>query len=298
MRRGLILLAASLSVLGLICVALFQLGPGQRLVLEHFARGTPKTTIDAHRALIGPAIDVAPPPDVPQPAAGHPAVILFHGCAKQDRALMAQWIAVAHEESYLAATVDSFSPRGIDHRTAEREVCVGGRLIAQERAGDVLAAAQILAQDDRIDPKRIVLQGWSHGAWSIMDLMTMDLERRRPSSIGPGEIDPPDIAGLVLFYPYCGVGAWSRLDDWAIRPKTLAFVSGADRLVPKKACPPIFERLAKRGADVDFVVYENARHQFDDATLPPDEIEKYDAETHADAIARYRSFLREIRDRG
>lgn len=77
-----------------------------------------------------------------------------------------------------------------------------------------------------VDASRIVLAGWSHGGWAIMDLMTMGWEQ--PGEAGLADPDPTPLKGLrglFLAYPYGGFGALSRR-----RP-------GCGRRPPWRCCP-------------------------------------------------------------
>ena len=79
----------------------------------------------------------------------------------------------------------------------------------------MLAAAWGAAAELDCDPARLVLAGWSHGAWAIMDLATMPLER--PGEAGLADPSPEPLAGLqglFLGYPYGGVTALSRTRPW------------------------------------------------------------------------------------
>lgn len=283
--------------LGLAALALFAAGAyGQReqLTLGWLAAQTPRTTLEAREALIGPAMTLHPPADIPPP---WPAVIQFHGCAGMRADFMQQWAEAANRRGWLAVVVDSTGPRGIDRDRALASVCAGKELIGQERAGDVLAAYDIVRARPDVDASKIVLAGWSHGAWSVMDLIAMTPPRRLPAGVAREGVKPPDIAGAILVYPYCGLGAWTRLDGWRKPVPALALVAGADTVVDPAACPKVFEQLKEDGADIDLVIYPGADHVFDDPFLAPKDRHMYDAEAHADATRRYETFLAEIAGR-
>lgn len=266
----------------------------ERLALAFLASQAPKTSLEERAALLAPYIAYHPPADVPPP---WPAVILMHGCAGMRADFMGQWAEAANRAGYLAVVVDSAGPRGIDRARALERVCSGRELIGQERAGDALAAYEIARRRADVDAARIVLAGWSHGAWSAMDLIAMTPPRRLPAGLARDGVETPALAGAVLVYPYCGQGSWTRLDGWRNAPPALAFVAGRDTIVDPAQCPPVFERLIAHGADIDLVIYPDADHVFDDPFLPADYAHMYDAKTHADATRRFEAFLAKIAGR-
>ena len=261
------------------------------LMLSFLAARTAPSSLEARAALIAPAMRFIPPEGAAPP---YPAVIQFHGCAGYRADFMEAWAEAANRQGYLAVLVDSSGPRGLDRAQSLAQVCAGKALIGQERAGDVLAAYEIVRQRSDVDPSRIVLAGWSHGAWSVMDLIALEGTRRLPAGLS-GPAPPLEIAGAILVYPYCGRGSWTRLEGWRAPVASLALLAGKDTVVDPAECPALFRRLAEDGAEIDMVVYPEADHVFDDPFLAPADIHMYDAEDHRDAVARYEGFLEKIR---
>jgi dienelactone hydrolase len=274
-----LLAVAALAAGGLVGVWLNR----ERLMLIMLAAHVEQTMLAERAALIEPHMQFLPPAGPPP----YPAVLQFHGCGGMRQSFMARWADVAREAGYMAVIVDSYAPRGITAERALSSVCAGKELIGQERAGDALAALDIVRKRSDVDPSRLVLAGWSHGAWSAMDLLA-----RAPA--GVKDPDRPRVAGAILFYPYCGRGAWSRLADWRRPPQTLAFIPTSDTIVAADECLDVLERLKSRGAPIDIRAYEGVDHAFDDPDHPPEWIRFYNAEAHADAVRRYRDFLRTI----
>lgn len=266
----------------------------ERLYLSWLGAKLEKRSIAEQQTLLEPFLHVFTPEGV---AAPYPVVIQFHGCAGYRNDFMAQWAKVANDAGFLVVAVDSAGPRGIDPETALSSVCTGKMLVGQERAGDVAAAIALVAGRADVDPSRIVVAGWSHGAWSVMDEIALASAGHAPPSID-GAAAPVDLAGVALFYPYCGEGAWSRLKRWRTSAQTIAFVAGEDTIVDGPQCKTLFERIAAEGSLIDVVYYDKADHVFDDATLIGGDYEYfYDAAAHKDAAARYGAFLRSLRDR-
>jgi dienelactone hydrolase len=230
----------------------------------------------------------------PEGAGPFPVVLQLHGCAGIRAPFQQQWAAVANKAGYAAVIIDSNGARGMDRAAGLEKVCGGKTLLGQERAGDIAAVLEIIKQDQRIDSSKIVLAGWSHGAWTVMDYLTMDLAAKAP----PGFVRPltnvPDVEAAVLFYPYCGVGARSRFAAWTQHPKTLALIAGADEVVDASQCINYFEKRERAGDSLEMVIYPDANHVFDDPFLEPDYIHWYKEEYFADAKTRYEAFLKAL----
>ncbi len=285
-RRGLIVAAA--AVAGLAALAFLQ---REALVLTALALSTEKRSLDEQIALLAPGITVF------RPAAGagpFPVIVQFHGCSGYRTDWMKRWSQIATEAGFIAVAVDSNGVRGIDRELALKTVCAGKRLIGQERAGDVAAAIEVAKAQDGADASRIVLAGWSHGAWSVMDHLALEGAGMGPASL-KARPAPTAVAGAVLFYPYCGEGTWSRLRAWAQAPATLMFVAGRDSVVSPAECRDAAKKLEREGVAIDLVDYPGADHAFDDATLLGGPYAYfYDEASAKDSEARVSAFLTAI----
>ena len=175
---------------------------------------------------------------------------------------MDQWAAVVNKAGYMAVIVDSHTPRDIDRTEALARVCQGEILIGQERAGDILAAYQIVRERPDVDQGNIILAGWSHGAWSIMDFLTMNLKGERPAQISDRHKGIEAPSGSILFYPYCGEGSRSRFDNWRGDGTTLAFIAGKDTIVNAEDCVDVFSKLERRGETIDLALLPRRRTCF------------------------------------
>ncbi len=129
-----------------------------------------------------------------------------------------------------------------------------------------------------------------------MDYLAFNAREANPPSIS-GEAAPVDPAGVILFYPYCGEGSWSRFTRWKTTSPVLAFVAGKDTVVDAAACTAQFEKISREGANSEVIYYPGADHVFDDAGLAGGEYAHYYSPSDAaDAAARYRRFIGLIRD--
>ena len=274
-----------------IMLALFACGASsdaERARLEDLAGHTQKRTLAEQEKLVRPYTHVFKPETGAPP---YPAVIQFHGCAGYRDDTMKRWAKIANDEGFIVFAVDSNGARGFDYKKSLSSVCNGKALIGQERAGDVAAALEIARGRKDVDPSRIIVAGWSHGAWSIMDFIALASAGRNPASIA-GEAAPIRPVGAALFYPYCGPGSWSRLQPWDKHERAIAFIAGEDTIVNGPECRARFEKIAAAGSSVEIAYYPDADHGFDDPG--PDGAKKAYVESRAaaeDAATRYRAFL-------
>lgn len=262
----------------------------ESLYLAYLAGQIPTVSLADHQDFLEPHIEITKPETG---AATYPVVIMFHGCAGFRPVFKDQWTKQITEAGYMAVAVDSLTPRGINYETSLTTVCHGTQLIGQERAGDVLAAYDLIRKRTDIDQTNIILAGWSHGAWSVMDFLTMDMARRRPAQFSANVADIPKPTAAILFYPYCGEGSRSRFANWQNPPRTLAFVAGSDSIVDGDLCLDLIASLNKRGQKIDLKYYQDAEHAFDNSALEFDFPELYNEEYAIDATKHVRKFLDE-----
>lgn len=283
-----------LAGLAVVLTALFAGAWANReyLVLSALGARTEKRTLAEQQALIAPYTQEFAPASGEPP---FPAVVQFHGCAGYRADFMQQWAKIATDAGFLVLTVDSNRARGLDRDDSLASVCSGKKLIGQERAGDVAAALSLAAARTEVDPGRIVAAGWSHGAWSLMDYIALAGAAPPSLSQKANWVDP---AGLILFYPYCGEGSWSRFRRWRTRAEIIAFIAGRDTIVDGGECRKVLEKIARQGATADLIYYPDADHAFDDAGLLGGDYAHFFGESEAsDAAARYRAFLDKIKER-
>ena len=275
-------------------IALMALGYGylnREPILLNLASSKVETVaLSDHEAFIAPHIKAYQPEGITPP---YPTFVLFHGCAGITWPFLEDWARVATEVGYQALIVDSHAPRGISRDEARETVCKGTQLIGQERAGDILAAYRLISNRSDVDKENIVLSGWSHGAWTIMDFLTMNMKSNRPAQIAEKLDEPPAPDSIVLFYPYCGEGARSRFAKWVNDPPALAFIAGKDSIVSPEQCLDVFTSLRKRGETITHHYYPDADHVFDNAHQP-DQWKFYYNEGYAkDSIEKVKAFLLE-----
>ncbi|HVE89147.1 MAG TPA: dienelactone hydrolase family protein [Burkholderiaceae bacterium] len=182
-----------------------------------------------------------------------PAIIALHGCSGlynnrgrfDDRyTFYAQrWNAAG----WHVVAPDSLSSRGqgslCAQTAAERTIKVA------HRRDDVLrAAAWLMARDD-VDPQRIAVVGWSHGASTALEVVDRSLWRQPP-------------AAIVTYYPGCG--GWKRRALVEPAAPVLMLLGEADDWTPAAPCKELAERFQSRQPDTVAVhVFADGHHGFD-----------------------------------
>ncbi|HWE46489.1 MAG TPA: dienelactone hydrolase family protein [Caulobacteraceae bacterium] len=236
-------------------------------------------------ARLGPKMEVYGPKDsVPRPA-----VVLFHGCGGL-RDHIRHYAEAAASQGYRAFVIDSFAPRGWTRAFGLMFVCTGLQFQGAERAGDVLASCWGIDRRPDVDSSKIVLAGWSHGSWSIMDLMTMPL-----TAYGEAYLEDPSpaplagVQGLFLSYPYGGFGALSRTRPWVRSPRTLGIIALQDHVTAAGDADRIYQPAIKSGAEVEIWRVQGT-HAFDEEHASAG-IMRYDKALTEQAHEKFKGFL-------
>lgn len=180
-----------------------------------------------------------------------PTVLMLHGCggmldrsgSKPSSRIVdyARWL---NAQGWQALALDSFSARG------ERELCTqknGQRRVTQaQRRQDVLGALQHLGQHPQVDPRRVVLLGWSHGGGTVLAATN-----RRYADVARAPLIP---RLAVAFYPGC---ANERQRGYQPSTDVLLLLGLADDWTPAALCQDL------QGPRVQVHVWEGAHHGFD-----------------------------------
>jgi dienelactone hydrolase len=196
----------------------------------------PTNAAEAYRVL-------APLADSPKPA-----VLLVPGCSGfvsrngynlyEDRAQELQ------AAGYFVVFVDYLGRRHLPH-------CAGGRDVSHVEVGsDILNAAQWIKQQPGVAGQVFAI-GWSFGGGGLLAAV-----EAMPA------VGSPLIAKAAFYYPVC-----SRAKRWLSSEITgLMLLGGADEVALPKLCDVVI-RGAPPGS-VRIIVYPNARHAFDNKSLP------------------------------
>ena len=243
-------------------------------------------TLSQRWSMLEPAVTVVGPDD-DRP---RPAVILFHGCGGL-RGHLPKYAAAAKAAGWRAVIVDSYAPRGWSSQFAMATVCTGLLLQGWQRAGDVLAALYGVSLRADVDPSKVVLAGWSHGGWGIMEAMSSERTAGLLGLADPGGVPLDGVIGTWLAYPYVGVGALNRMRPWRHCPKTVAVISRTDHLTTVRNAERVHDMVRNCGAEVETWIAEGS-HAFDEpmAAGPM----RYHPDLAAEAERRFVALLNDV----
>lgn len=231
--------------------------PGKAEAVQH------QRSVADHAAWLEPHVDIRLPAGADGPV---PAALLFHGCGGR-RGLQDEYAAALNAAGYAAVIVDSLAPRGIGRAAAMTQVCTAMRLRGQARAADIFAAINLARRTSGIDPDRLLLTGWSHGGWALLDALTYAAEGRPPPGLsGSARLD--GVAGLLLLYPYCSFPARSRTHSIAAGIPVDAVLAGRDLVASTADCRHILDRAAAAGVTVNWEMWPGQTHAFDEPGNP------------------------------
>ena len=126
-----------------------------------------------------------------------PGVILLHGCSGPTPSHEADWAHFYAERGVVTLAVDSLGPRQLDWE----RVCNLETLTGRERAADILAALEHARSLAFVDPERLALTGFSHGAWTIWEFLLLASNRTPPLGLEAWpEGGAEGVSAAFLFY--------------------------------------------------------------------------------------------------
>jgi len=225
-------------------------------------------------------IDVRMPENADNPV---PAVVMLSGCGGV-RAVQDIYAGAANAAGWAAMIVDSHAARGLDGIQARLLVCTGAVMRGGARAQDVFTALQAVREDSRLDSRRVVLAGWSHGGWTILDAMAA-------AEDGAGALDP--VAGAFLLYPYCGFPVRARNAPLGDPFPVTAVLAGRDSVANPQDCEALFEERRSEGSRISVQFEPALTHAFDAPDQPWDPRMEYDEDGARRALAAFSAFLEE-----
>ncbi len=276
-RRLAIRLAAAAGALALLCGCVTAQAPDKRTDL-----------LRGHVRLLEP--------EAPGPA---PLVIFNTGCGGligttgMPKQIMPRYAVAATRAGAYAVIVDSFSARDLDFDGSRTLVCSGVRLRPGVRGADALAAESLAKERWGDSITGVILAGWSHGGWVVLEMLADGPDARR---IGDMRIerryDALDPQAVVLFYPYCGRFNQSRRKTWAFHGPMLLVTAEIDEVGPREACLEIIERARGGLDDVETLHFEGATHAFDELDQTRESSFVYDPELAQQAEDAFTAFIR------
>ena len=211
------------------------------------------TTMSDHEFLIGQKagkpVTIAGELRLPKPGTDRlPAVVFVHGSGGIGGNVddWAQWL---NSIGFATFMFDGFSGRGITNTIEDMSQLGRLNLII-----DAYRALDLLARHPRIDPRTIVMMGFSRGGQATL-YASMRRFQRMHGSTGAS------FAAYIPFYPDC-MTTFVGDEDLADKPVRI-FHGTADNWDPVANCRSYVERLRKAGKDVQLTEYAGAAHTFD-----------------------------------
>ena len=194
---------------------------------------------------------------MPRPDGGvGPAVVALHGCSGLfERTGTAfdprypDYVARLHRAGYHVLLPDSFGSRRKGSICAEP---YGKRSVSVEtRRGDAIVAVDWLSKHPEVDPRRIVLLGWSNGATTALSAL---------NAAGPAYAR--NVAAAIVFYPGCS--AFLK-QSFRLQAPVLMLLGEKDDWTPPARCTEFADRLraAQPELDLDVHLYSDSHHGFD-----------------------------------
>jgi len=226
---------------------------------------------------------------LPENASGPvPTAILFHGCGGP-RAMQDDYAAALNEAGYGAMIVDSMTPRQIGRTASMTQVCTAMRLWGQERASDVFASVALARDMPGVDSDRLILVGWSHGGWALLDALSYVADDQAPTGLS-GPVDLSGVQTAVLMYPYCSLPSRSRRHAITAGIAIDAVLAGRDMVASTADCRHTLDLASRAGAGVNYDIWPTVTHAFDEAGNPDPRMQ-YDADAARAAHQRVIAIL-------
>ena len=184
-----------------------------------------------------------------------PAVVLLHGSGGILPMRELTYAPQLARMGVAALVVDSFGARR-DRGTEFIERILN---ITETMAlADAYSGLGFLAAHPEIDPRRVVLTGFSYGAMATMYALYAQVADK---------LAPPGLrfAGHVAFYGPC----IARFEDSRTTgAPLLMLIGGKDEIVDQRRCAEVAADLRSGGSRVETIVYPDAVHQWDGAFAP------------------------------
>lgn len=188
-----------------------------------------------------------------------PALVVVHTCGGL-RAEIRDWTKVALERGYVVFVIDSLSPRGVSALNG----CNPATWVPPSRgAKDAFQAREHLRKFAFVDQDRVALIGFSWGAMVGLYVSSSAIASQLSSS---------RYGAVVAFYPICyfpGAGQFQAV-EWLhadIDRPLLVLMGDQDNEAPPAGCVPRLEKLAQKGAPVEWHLFPATTHCWDCSSL-------------------------------
>mgnify|MGYP002136152542 FL=1 len=139
----------------------------------------------------------------------------------------------------------------------------------------------------------MIVAGWSHGGWTVMELLSAG---PKANNIGgfrieaPARVLTPD--AVALYYPYCGLFNSTGRSRWSFKGPLLFVLPGHAEDSTSGECIDEVKR-ARGGLDgVDIEGFPKNTHAFDEEDQIPGSEFTYDPEATKRALQLFENFVR------
>ena len=219
-----------------------------------------------------------------------PAVLLLHTCAAVDfdPQQMRYWVSHALEKGYVAFVVDSWGQRGISQGT-----CFGvppGFAPIPVRVRDAYEALRHLGKFDFVDTSRVAAMGFSMGGRVAHLLASKEIAAR---------FSKQRFAATVAVYGQCfsrEFGMTFLLPD--SDAPLLSLLGELDEDGDPRECLPRLQKLKESGAPVEWHVFPNTGHAWDQTKFsPPQRVRQIGSSPEGVLFAHDAKVADESRDR-
>lgn len=191
---------------------------------------------------------------LPSGTARIPAVVLIHGSGGVGANVDA-WAHALNSMGIAALILDTFTGRGISQTITDQSQLSSFSMIV-----DAYKGLELLFRHPRIDPERIAVMGFSKGGVASLYSSMKRFQRLWGT---PGI----EFAAYISFYTRCDA---PLLEDEIVSDRPIRLFHGSvDDYVPVEPNRCYVDRLKCAGKDVQLIVYEGARHAFDNPLYPP-----------------------------
>lgn len=209
--------------------------------------------------LVGSGAILLERPTAKSSSSKFPLVILAHGCSGIME-VEPTYAKTALQNGWAVLTLNSLAPRHIqDGWPARLTVCSAMALTGHDRTKDIRAVVKYAETQSDIDTNEIVLVGFSHGSWTILDLLSA--ENSNQTSL----LD--QISGAYLNYPYCmAPSVMARKTNAPLDIPMHINLGTADKITFATPCKKLVEKLSSKGADLTCHLFDGATHAYDEPT--------------------------------
>jgi len=199
-------------------------------------------------------------PPGPHPPRSVPAVVLLHGSGGILPSRELTYAPQLARMGVAALVVDTFGARR-DRGTEFLDRVLN--ITETMMLADAYSGLRFLATRPEIDPRRVVLTGFSYGAMAT----TYGLYAQIADKLAPAQAtgERHRFAGHVAFYGPC-IARFA--DSRTTGAPLLMLIGGADQIVDQSRCAEVAADMRAGGSRVETIVYPGAVHQWDGALAP------------------------------